>query len=170
MKVLLIDDDRFMLALVARILRSFGVATIADAGDAAEAFQMLKVRSYDLIICDLLMEPLSGTELVRLIRTGKAGHNPEVPIIMLTGYTQYRNVAQARNAGVTEVMAKPISPHSLLQHIVHVFDHPRRFIRARNYLGPDRRRQFLYFGGPERRYRQRSTLEKNSTRNAAANT
>jgi CheY-like chemotaxis protein len=149
--VLLIDDNHFIRTLVARVLRSFGVQALTDVADAAEAFRLLKFHRYDLIICDFLMEPLSGIDFVRLVRTAKDSRDQEVPIIVLTAHTEYENVIQARNAGATEVMAKPISPRSLLKHVVYVFDNPRKFIRAKNYIGPDRRRQFLEWDGAERR-------------------
>jgi len=61
------------------------------------------------VITDWRMEPLDGLDLTRIIRTGEDSPNPFVPIIMLTGYTEVARVHEARDAGVTEFLAKPVS-------------------------------------------------------------
>jgi DNA-binding response OmpR family regulator len=60
-------------------------------------------------------------------------------------------VLQARDAGVTEFMAKPVSVKALCARINAIIDSPRPFIRASGYFGPDRRRRALPFNGPDRR-------------------
>jgi two-component system, chemotaxis family, chemotaxis protein CheY len=58
----------------------------------------------------------------------------------------------ARDAGVTEFLAKPISAKALYNRILNVVAHPRPFIRTKTYFGPDRRRNTLNpYAGPERR-------------------
>ena len=58
----------------------------------------------------------------------------------------------ARDAGVTEFLAKPISAKALYQRIVNVVVSPRPFIKTKSYFGPDRRRNTVTaYIGPERR-------------------
>jgi two-component system, chemotaxis family, chemotaxis protein CheY len=58
----------------------------------------------------------------------------------------------ARDAGVTEFLAKPISAKALYQRIVNVVVSPRPFIKTKSYFGPDRRRNTTNaYIGPERR-------------------
>jgi DNA-binding response OmpR family regulator len=59
---------------------------------------------------------------------------------MLTGHSEKRRVMIARDAGVTEFLAKPISAKGLYQRILNVVANPRPFIKTKNYFGPDRRR------------------------------
>ncbi|MBM3573484.1 MAG: response regulator [Alphaproteobacteria bacterium] len=54
------------------------------------------------------MEPLNGRDFARLIRTARASPNPMVPIIMLTGHTQAQYGFEARDAGFTEYLVKPV--------------------------------------------------------------
>jgi hypothetical protein len=61
-------------------------------------------------------------------------------------------VIGARDAGVTEFLAKPISAKGLYQRILNVVANPRPFIKTETYFGPDRRRNVnASYAGPERR-------------------
>ena len=97
----------------------------------------------DVLIVDWHMQPLDGLDFVRLVRTASDSPNPYVPIIMLTGYTEYARVVEARDAGINEFLAKPISAKSLYLRFAAIIDNPRPFIRTKKYFGPDRRRQEL---------------------------
>jgi DNA-binding response OmpR family regulator len=71
---------------------------------------------------------------------------------MLTGHSEKKRVVAARDAGVTEFLAKPISAKALYQRILNVVANPRPFIKTKNYFGPDRRRNTnTNYVGPERR-------------------
>lgn len=145
--VLILDDNRHMRSLVQSILHALGVKNIREAGDAADAFKELQHFSADVIIVDWHMEPLDGLDFVRLVRTAKDSPNPYVPMIMLSGYTEYRRVTEARDAGVNEFLAKPISARALYLRFASIIETPRPFIRTKAYFGPDRRRQDI---GPPR--------------------
>jgi DNA-binding response OmpR family regulator len=87
-----------------------------------------------------------------MIRQPGANANPYVPIIMLTGHSEKKRVVSARDAGVTEFLAKPISAKSLYERILNVVANPRPFIRSKTYFGPDRRRNINQnYVGAERR-------------------
>lgn len=149
--ILIVDDNEFIRTLVTQMCRAVGMTNIIEADDAAEAFKALQRTSVDLVLCDYLMSPLNGIELVKLIRTAQDSTCQDVPIIMMTGHTEQENVIQARDAGVTELLAKPLSAKTLLSRIVHVFAHPRPFIRSARYTGPCRRKKFIEWHGEERR-------------------
>jgi len=88
-----------------------------------------------VIIVDWHMEPLDGLDFVRLVRTAKNSPNPYVPIIMLSSYTEHQRITEARDAGINEFRAKPISVKSIYQRIAMIIDNPRPFIRSKNILG-----------------------------------
>jgi DNA-binding response OmpR family regulator len=91
-------------------------------------------------------------ELTQMIRQPGANPNPYVAIIMLTGHSEKKRVVAARDAGVTEFLAKPISAKALYQRIMNIVVNPRPFIKTRTYFGPDRRRNVnLNYVGVERR-------------------
>jgi DNA-binding response OmpR family regulator len=156
---LIVDDNKHMCLLVKSILNAFGVRNVVEASDGADAFKALKHFPADIIICDWVMQPLDGLDFVRLGRTGKDSSNPYVPIIMLTGHTEMHRVVEAREAGVNEFLAKPISPMKLYARITSIIERQRNFVKTKTYFGPDRRRQKLAsYKGPERRNKQTETI------------
>jgi DNA-binding response OmpR family regulator len=94
----------------------------------------------DIVLTDWAMPIFDGLELTRMIRQPGANANPYAPIIMLTGHSEKKRVVAARDAGVTEFLAKPISAKALYQRILNVVANPRPFIKTKSYFGPDRRR------------------------------
>ena len=148
---LVVDDNKHMRALVKTILHSLGSKNVVEAADGADAFKELRHFPADIIICDWNMAPLDGLDFVRLVRTGKDSPNPFAAIIMLTGHTEMHRVLEARDAGITEFLAKPISAKSLYARIRSIIENPRPFVRTASYFGPDRRRHQQPFKGKERR-------------------
>ena len=139
--MLLVDQNRFIRTIVANICRSFGVERVYESDDAPDAFTLMKQTPIDIVVTEWMLEPLDGRDFARLVRTARDSPNPMVPIIMLTGHTQAQYVIEARDAGVTEFLCKPVSSRNLLNRMIHVIERPRSFIKAPGYVGPDRRRR-----------------------------
>jgi len=75
-----------------------------------------------------------------------------IPVLMITGHSEIWRVNALRDAGVTEVLARPVAPIALAARMLGIIARPRPFIRGRHYLGPCRRRRVdPFFEGPERR-------------------
>lgn len=138
---LVVDDNRYMRNLLRGILAAFGTKDVREAGDGADAFKELRHFGPDIIITDNYMSPLDGIEFTRMLRTGRDSPAPMVPIIMVTGYTDLHNVVAARDAGVHEFLAKPVSAHALYGRIHNVLTKPRPFVKSPTYFGPCRRRR-----------------------------
>ena len=152
LKALIVEDNAHMRSLLRALLNSLGVKDISEASNSQMAIELLRERKSDLVLTDLAMKPMDGLELTRYIRNNDHSPNPFVPIIMITGHTEKNRVTSARDAGITEFLAKPISAKSLYQRIVNVVAHPRPFIKTKDYFGPDRRRiDNPNYPGPERR-------------------
>lgn len=160
LSVLVVDDNRHMRTLIASILHSLGIKQVAEAGDAASAFSELKTRNVDIIFTDFLMEPLDGLDFARLIRTASDSPQPFVPIIMITGYTEEARVRAARDAGVTEVLCKPVTAEGLTKRLLEVVERPRPFVKTSKYTGPDRRRGAAStYNGEDRRQTRAEPVE-----------
>lgn len=152
LKILLVDDNQHMRLLLAEILRALGVRRIFEAQDGAEALQTMREIEMDLVMTDLTMGPLDGIDFVNLLRNSPDSPNPFAPVIMITGHSTMRRVAEARDAGVNEFLAKPVTARGVIHRINLLIEHPRPFIRCATYFGPDRRRrQDPAFTGPWRR-------------------
>jgi CheY-like chemotaxis protein len=129
-----------MRSIVVAILRGVGIGIIHEASDGADAMEVMRAGVPDIVIVDLNMSPIDGLEFTRMIRTADDSPFPFVPIIMMTGHTERTKVTAARDSGVNELVAKPISAKTLLDRMVAVIDRPRPFIKTATYTGPCRRR------------------------------
>jgi CheY-like chemotaxis protein len=151
LKVLVVDDNLHMRALVSAVLHAFGVTTVFEAASAEEAWKILTVKRCDLVFVDWAMAGMTGLEFSQKIRTAKDSPNQFVPIVMITGHTSMERVHAARDAGVNEFLAKPVSSKSILARLISVIENPRPFVRTKSYFGPCRRRRRIEHHGPERR-------------------
>ncbi len=141
--LLLVEDNQHMRRIIHAILNSLGVRNITEAGDAAAGLKAAQEASIDMILCSWVMDIIDGPEFVQMIRCGENSKNPYVPIIMMSAFTEKFRITEARDAGVNEFLAKPLSPKSLYQRIVTIIEKPRPFIRTASFFGPCRRRQTL---------------------------
>ena len=151
LKILVIDDNQHMRTLVSAVLEAFGVKTVLEAENAEDGWEIMKLQRCDIVFCDWVMSGMSGLEFAEKMRTAPDSPNPFVPIIMLTGHTSIERVNAARDAGVTEFLAKPVSSKAILSRLIAVIEHPRPFVRTKAYFGPCRRRRKEGAHGPERR-------------------
>lgn len=145
------EDNQHMRHLIKGILQAFGCKTVKEASNGKEALQIINSSPVDILICDWNMAPINGIELVKEIRNDEISPNPFLPIIMLTGHSQHKRVIEARDAGVDEFVAKPISAKILYEHLKSVIENPRPYVRSPSYFGPDRRRKQIPFDGEDRR-------------------
>jgi two-component system chemotaxis response regulator CheY len=158
LKILLVDDNHHMRVLLTEILRAIGVRQVFEAADGAEALQMMRTHAIDIVMTDLAMQPLDGIDFVRLVRNSPDSPHPMIPVIMITGHSTIRRVAEARDVGVTEFLSKPVTARGVIERISRVVDHPRPFVRSADYFGPDRRRrEDQSYQGPYRRATDKRT-------------
>ncbi len=139
LRVLLIDDNHHMRAIVGTILKGLGVRHLREAADGADGLQALREWPADLAIVDFRMEPLDGATFTRMVRNAKDSKNPYLPIIMMTGFADRSRVFEARDAGITEIIAKPLTARAIIEKIETVILKPRPFVRTDDYFGPMRR-------------------------------
>jgi two-component system, chemotaxis family, chemotaxis protein CheY len=152
LRFLIIDDNAHMRRITRTLLVGYGSREVFEAEDGATGLEAFTQYVPDIVITDWVMPIFDGLELTQMIRQPGTNANPYVPIIMLTGHTEKTRVVGARDAGITEFLAKPISATSLYERILNLVANPRSFIRTKTYFGPDRRRTVNpSYAGPERR-------------------
>lgn len=110
--VLIVDDYKTMLRIVRNLLGQIGIKKVDEATDGKMALDMMKLRKYDLVISDWNMEPMSGYDLLKALRTGE-GDNQKVPFIMVTAESKTENIVAAKQAGVSNYIIKPFSADTL---------------------------------------------------------
>ncbi len=160
LRVLVVDDNPHMRKLVVAVLQAVGVRDLFESHDGEHAWAHLRESNPDVIILDWQMAGMTGLEFVQLLRNSPRSPNVFVPVIMLTGHTHIDHVRQARDAGVNEFLAKPVSVKAILSRLLSVIEHPRPYIRNSTYFGPCRRRRAVtVYVGPERRATQITTID-----------
>lgn len=130
-----------MQKLVVNVLKTLGVGQVYSASDGEAGYAAFCAYKPDIVLTDWHMEPVCGIEMIKRIRNREKSPNPTVPIILMTGYSAYPRVEEARNAGATEFLIKPFSASDLARRIAYVINKPRDFVKAPDYFGPDRRRR-----------------------------
>jgi two-component system chemotaxis response regulator CheY len=111
MKVLIVDDYKTMLRIVRNLLNQIGFKDIDEAMDGTEALQKFQKANYGLVISDWNMEPMSGYDFLKGVRSGT--HNKDVPFIMVTAESKTENVIKAKQAGVSNYIVKPFNAETL---------------------------------------------------------
>ena len=112
---LIVDDSRFNRKIVREALNLFDVRRIRDAKDAIEAMKILSKETIDLVLTDYEMPLVTGVEL---IRKSKEALNPELPVIIISGFSEEYRIREAMAAGIEEYVTKPFAPDKLLCHVV----------------------------------------------------
>jgi CheY-like chemotaxis protein len=159
LKVLVIDDNPHMLSLMSTVLLAVGIRNVLEASDADDGWRKLLANPCDLVFVDWVMDGKSGLDFTKQVRTAPDSPNPYLPVVMVSGHTSVERVRDARDAGVNEFLAKPVSSKAILHRLSSVIDNPRPFVRTKTYFGPCRRRRSEDYHGPERRIAQSETID-----------
>ena len=136
--VMIVEDDSFTRSLIKTVLRNMGVRTIHEADGATLALEMMATAAIDVIVSDIQMSPIDGLQFLRHLRAGTRppGVVPpqappsQIPVIFLTAHAQVKLVEQARAAGVSAFLTKPIRPALLRERLLSVAPLVRRPERA----------------------------------------
>jgi two-component system chemotaxis response regulator CheY len=142
-RTLLIEDHPPTAATLQTILQSLGFSKITLATNMTAAVDALKASAFDLILCDFQLGIVNGLMLVRMIRQSDGLANPNVPIVMITAHADSERVTEALNAGVDDVLVKPVQPDVIVRCLGNLLERSRNFVKAKDYAGPDRRRRVI---------------------------
>ena len=119
MSVLVVDDYSTMIRIIRNLLKQLGFENIDDASDGSAALEKLKVKKYGLVISDWNMEPMTGFELLKIVRAEPS--MAKTPFIMITAESKTENVIAAKKAGVNNYIVKPFNAATLKSKIEAVF-------------------------------------------------
>jgi len=175
-QVLVLDGSAHAADLLREVFVKLGFSNVQVVNDGYEGIQSMKKKTVHLVFTDWELRvrkkrplgddeaaptakdilPLSGTEFVKRLRQSPHSPNPFVPVVMVVNQDADAPSAKARDAGVNEIITKPLQADELCRRIMSLIDDTRHFITAESYKGPCRRRdpKPLPAGGTERRKRQ----------------
>lgn len=141
LRVLVIDDNAPIRLLVRSLLLDLGFGFVHAEPNAQDGWTAYIKDKPDIILVDWRMDKSDGIEFTRRVRQDPLSHNPVVPIVIMTGFTNRQRVFDARDSGVTEFLIKPFTVQTLSDRLMHIIEKPRDFVLAPQYVGPDRRRR-----------------------------
>ena len=107
MPILIVDDYKTMIRIIRNLLKQVGFTNVDEANDGSSALTKLRDRDFGLVISDWNMEPMSGLQLLKEVRTDVK--LKELPFIMITAESKSENVIAAEEAGVSNYIVKPFN-------------------------------------------------------------
>jgi len=138
--VIVIEKHAFMRRLLTDVLKTLGVSRIRETSDPEIAYELFKEKTADLVLTDWA-PGLDGLQLLQKLRDADTSPDPFVPVIVVSANTEPHHIFLARDAGMMEFLAKPITAKRVYSRICSVIEKRHMFIRSDSFFGPDRRRR-----------------------------
>ncbi|MEJ2640051.1 MAG: response regulator [Desulfosarcinaceae bacterium] len=110
--VLLVDDEPDFLEVMAERIEARGIA-VATATSAEEALERIAKERFDAVVMDFVMPGMDGIETLRRLKEDQ----PELQIILLTGYATLEKCIEAMKLGAMDFMEKPVDIEELTAKI-----------------------------------------------------
>jgi CheY-like chemotaxis protein len=111
MRVLLVDDDPIICAVIRRILSRHLDVDVVECATGIAALEALSTERYSLVLLDIGLPEMNGTQVLQVIRESPTLNH--LPVIMLTGTGDSDAVYRILDLGVTDYMVKPLRPGEL---------------------------------------------------------
>ncbi len=129
-KIVLIDDDKKVLEVVASMLEGAEAEyEVLKFTDASEALSVAKRQEVDLVISDLRMSPMDGLEVLRRVRK----EMPSVDVLLTTAHGTVETAIQAMKEGAIDYLIKPVKMDELRITVARILAH-ERVCRENRYL------------------------------------
>ena len=107
--ILLVEDDANLSAVLADYLHSKDYI-VEKSNNGAEAWDLIQIKHYDLVISDIMMPKMNGYELLKLIRQ----RYDKLPVVMLSAKTDRDDIIRAYDLGCDDYVTKPFSMDILI--------------------------------------------------------
>ncbi|NCA85872.1 MAG: sigma-54-dependent Fis family transcriptional regulator [Clostridia bacterium] len=106
--ILVIDDDHYIINLLENFLKREGYK-IFTLGKGKPALDLMREETIDLVLCDIRLPDIDGTELLTQIKRA----TPDIPVIMMTAYAEIRTAVETIKSGAYDYVTKPIFPEEI---------------------------------------------------------
>lgn len=123
MEILIVDDYATMRRIMKNLLIQLGFRNVSEVADGGDALGKLRVKAAGLVISDWNMEPMTGLQLLKEVRSD--AKLKDLPFIMVTAESKTDNVIAAKQAGVSNYIVKPFNAETLktkMQSVIGAFD------------------------------------------------
>lgn len=115
MCILVVDDYSTMVRIMRKLLKQCGYENVHEASNGEEALAKIQENDYDLIISDWNMEPMTGFDLLKVVRATE--RTAKLPFILVTAEAKAENVEAAKSAGANCYLVKPFTAPLLKERI-----------------------------------------------------
>ena len=133
---LIAEDNPHMRGILRSVLSGFGIRSVYEASDGAEALELVVDRKPDIVLCDWVMNPFGGNEFLRILRGDRDPIVNTTPVLVITAHAKRATILEAVSIGVHGFVAKPIAPAILYRHIGEILDRQEMHGRSKGVLGP----------------------------------
>jgi two-component system, chemotaxis family, chemotaxis protein CheY len=138
--VLKIDTVGHGARLLRRILKELAVENFEVFRSAKNTLPRMRKQRFDVVFCDDSVGFAQAVAFVKALRRDINTCDPTVPVFLLTAGLCRSDVEIARDAGINDVITKPVSIETIRRKLESVLLNPSAFVAAKTFLGPDRRR------------------------------
>ena len=121
-------DNAFMREAVCTMLTAFGFSDIKTYANGIFAGKDIPKNFADLVICDYLMEPIDGIEVLKTFRSSKQKEISTIPFILMSAFRDVETIVDAYFASCTEFILKPFSPDVIFERICSVLSGHDKFV------------------------------------------
>jgi len=139
--ILVVDEERGSRQALRDVLLGMGFSAVFTATNSREALMEIGAHSPSIILVDYRLSKVDGLSFTERLRRSAGEINPAVPVILMARSIDADLVQRARDAGVNEIVMKPISMQVLVRRLLHTLNKQRPLVRAGGFVGPDRRRR-----------------------------
>jgi two-component system chemotaxis response regulator CheY len=115
-----VDDSKMARNFVSRVLRSLGIERLPEAADGAEAIEIIKENTFDLVGTDYNMPEVNGKELTEYIRN--ESEQSHIPVLMVSSESNEAHLSNIEQSGVNAMCDKPFEPDNVRRILYNLFE------------------------------------------------
>jgi CheY-like chemotaxis protein len=117
-RVLIVDDDGFILGVLEKLLNMLGIESVVRANHGGEALAVLEEQAVDLVISDVQMPSLDGLSMLKQIRMGRSGAPAHLPCIIVTSLEEEAVLVAAMRLDANGFVQKPFKTPMLIKRLL----------------------------------------------------
>lgn len=136
---LIIDPAGHSKALLRKLLMAFEVDQVMSTNATDEALIMLRREPYSIVFLDEMAGPLKPLHFLKMLRRDLNTSDVTIPVVLVSAGADTAKISAARDAGMNDVISKPVSVQTIERKLRSLLVEPRPFVTAKSFVGPDRR-------------------------------
>ena len=136
LRIMVVDDQLLVRSLISQLLRSLGFRpdSISQGTDGNNALRILELRQFDIILCDIQMDPINGIDLLKAVRSARTPNRPEIPFVFLSGHPERPTIMMAAQFHADGFIVKPPKPSDIEKNLEVALTRPRPAIDPFHYV------------------------------------